>query len=161
MPFLKPFGSISAWYWVLFLYIEPASTAVGAIYAHFYQHIYLTLTHAASAPASNSIPLSTSIVLTQLANLYLLLAINEALVLRATSDVKVWRVFLLGLLIADFGHLYSVYELGLPIYWRFWAWNAIDWGNIGFVYMVGCARVAFLCGVGLGEKRVGADLKSQ
>lgn len=62
-----------------FLFVEPLSALVGAYFAHFKQHDYLQMTHAASSPATvDFIPQSTSIVLSQLANLYLLFAINEA-----------------------------------------------------------------------------------
>ena len=65
--------------------------------------------------------------------MYLLFAINEALVLRSTSDLRVWRTVLLGLLIADLGHLYSVRALGMDIYWNVLKWNKMDFGNVGFV----------------------------
>jgi hypothetical protein len=111
---------------------------------------YLQLTHAASAPSSaGTIPLSTSIVLSQLANLYLLFAINEALVLRSTSDLRVWKTVLFGLLLADFGHLYSVKDLGLEIYWNVLKWNRMDCGNVGFVYAGATMRLLFLTGIGL------------
>lgn len=132
-------------YRVFFLFIEPVSTVVGAFYAHFQPFVYLTLSHAASAPRSvSAVPIGTQIALTQLANLYLAFAINEGLVLRYAKDVRVWRALLLGLLIADFGHLYSVHKVGLPIYWEFWTWNAIDWGNIAFVYCGAALRTSFL-----------------
>ncbi|KAI1197343.1 hypothetical protein F5X97DRAFT_302403 [Nemania serpens] len=137
-------------YRVFFLIIEPASALVGAFYAHFRQDAYLRLTHASSAPSASSIPLGTSIVLSQLANLYLLFALNEALVLRSTSNLAVWRVVLLVLLVADLGHLLSVAGHGPRIYWDFTRWNAIDWGNVPFVYLGASMRVAFLSGVGLG-----------
>ncbi|KAH8658821.1 hypothetical protein BGZ60DRAFT_339933, partial [Tricladium varicosporioides] len=135
-------------YSLFFLVIEPLSALVGAYYAHFQPSTYLTLTNP-SSPASKNLPLSTNIVLTQLANLYLLFALNEALVLRSTSDLTVWRTVLVGLLIADFGHLYSVKSLGLGIYWKLWEWNSMAWGNVGFVYAGACMRMCFLSGVGL------------
>lgn len=37
------------------------------------------------------------------------------------------------------------------------SWNAIDWGNIPFVYLGASMRVAFLAGVGLdGQRRMAA-----
>ncbi|KAK3681777.1 hypothetical protein B0T22DRAFT_387580 [Podospora appendiculata] len=135
-------------YRLFFLLIEPISALVGAYYAFYRQSEYLQLTHAASAP--HYVPRGTSIVLSQLANLYFLFAINEALVLRATSDLRVWKTVLFGLLIADFGHLYSVQQLGPQIYWSVSSWNAIDWGNIAFVYLGASLRIAFLADVGLG-----------
>lgn len=137
-------------YRLFFLLIEPLSALVGAYYAHFDKQTYLSLTtHSASAP-DTPIPLGTSIVLSQLANLYLFFAINEALVLRSTSDIRVWKTVLFCLLIGDVGHLYSVRELGVDIYWSpMTRWNAIDWGNVGFVYLGAAMRVAFLADVGL------------
>jgi hypothetical protein len=140
------------WYRLFFLYIEPFSTVIGFYYAFMQQRIYLNLTHLLSAPQSE-IPLGTSIVLSQLANLYLLFALNEALVLRSTTDLNVWRALIVGLLIADFGHLFSVAPLGLQIYWDFFSWNPIDWGNIGFVYLGAATRIAFLMGFGFPKTR--------
>jgi len=149
---MPPF-KLPAAYTTFFLFIEPISALVGAFYAHFKPLAYLQMTHLSSSPTSSStIPLSTNIVLTQLANLYLLFALNEALVLRSTSDLRVWRTVLFGLLLADFGHLYSVSGLGKEVYWSFWRWNAMDWGNIGFVYAGATMRMLFLAGVGLGTR---------
>ncbi|KAI0199618.1 hypothetical protein F4808DRAFT_432279 [Astrocystis sublimbata] len=136
-------------YRVFFLVIEPISALVGAYYAHFRQDDYLRLTDDSSAPSS-AIPLGTSIVLSQLANLYLLFALNEALVLRCTADLTVWKALLLVLLIADFGHLLSVSARGASVYWDFTRWNAIDWGNVPFVYLGASMRIAFLSGIGIG-----------
>lgn len=148
----QPF-KLPAAYTTFFLFIEPVSALVGAFYAHFKPLEYLQMTHFSSSPSyTSTIPLSTNIVLTQLANLYLLFALNEALVLRSTSDLRVWRTVLFGLLLADFGHLYSVSALGPQIYWTVWKWNAMDWGNIGFVYAGAMMRMAFLAGVGLNTK---------
>lgn len=138
-------------YRLFFLYIEPLSTILGAYYAYVLPHTYLLLTHARSTPIHPStIPTSTSVVLSQLANLYLLFALNEGLVLRSTYDLRVWRTLLFGLLVADLGHLYAVQALGTGYYWRFWDWNAMGWGNVGFVYVGAAMRCAFLAGVGMG-----------
>ncbi|KAK2032483.1 hypothetical protein LX32DRAFT_649934 [Colletotrichum zoysiae] len=134
-------------YRVFFLGIEPISALVGAYYAHVRPDDYLQLTHAASKP--DVVPQGTSIVLSQLANLYLLFALNEALVLRSTSDLRVWKTVLFVLLVADIGHLYTVRSLGPEVYYNFTKWNAIDWGNVPFVYLGASMRIAFLAGVGL------------
>ncbi|KAF8863782.1 hypothetical protein BDZ45DRAFT_670022 [Acephala macrosclerotiorum] len=146
-----PSFKLPAYYTAFFLIIEPVSALVGAFYAHFRPLDYLQLTHASSSAYADasSIPTSTLIVLSQLANLYLLFAINEALVLRSTSDLTVWRTVLFGLLVADFGHLYTVRQLGVEIYWNALQWNKMDWGNVGFVYMGAMMRMLFLAGVGL------------
>ena len=138
-------------YRLFFLLIEPLSALAGAYMAFFRPYDYLELTHAASAPLP--IPHGTTIVLSQLANLYLFFALNEAIVLRSTSNLRVWKSVLFCLLVADFGHLYTVRSLGLPIYWSVADWNAIDWGNIPFVYLGALMRIAFLANVGFGVKR--------
>ncbi|KAL8679194.1 MAG: hypothetical protein Q9186_004491 [Xanthomendoza sp. 1 TL-2023] len=135
-------------YRLFFLYIEPIASLVGAYYAMLEPHEYLRLTDPSSPPII-SIPRSTSIILKQLSNLYFLFALNEALVLRATSDINVWRALLFGLLIADLGHLYSVHPFGLDIYWNVLGWNAIDWGNVAFVYVGATMRMCFLAGLGV------------
>jgi hypothetical protein len=143
-------------YRLFFLFIEPVSALVGAYYAHLDQRAYLELTDASSSPTltgaadDGAIPRGTAIVLSQLANLYLFFALNEALVLRSTGDLRVWRTVLALLLLADFGHLWTVRPLGWAVYWRAAGWNAIDWGNVPFVYLGASMRIAFLSGVGLG-----------
>ncbi|ETS80582.1 hypothetical protein PFICI_08111 [Pestalotiopsis fici W106-1] len=146
--FVLPFA-----YRLFFLVIEPISALVGAFYAHFRQAEYLALTHASTAPGGTAIPTGTSVVLSQLANLYLLFALNEALVLRSTGDLRVWKTVLFVLLLADFGHLYSVSAVGTSVYWNVSSWNAIDWGNVPFVYLGASMRIAFLAGVGMESKK--------
>jgi hypothetical protein len=145
-------------YRVFFLIIEPISALVGAYFAHFRQEDYLTLTHASTA--MSPIPTGTSIMMSQLANLYLLFTLNEALVLRSTGDLRVWKTVLFVLLVADFGHLYSVKAVGSQVYWNVASWNAIDWGNVPFVYMGASMRIAFLAGVGLGGDNAGVAKKT-
>ena len=147
-------STIPLLYRLFFLYIEPVATAVGAYYAALDQRAYMHLTLPTASDAllgaktASTVSTRESIVLYQLANLYFVFALNEALVLRATSDVRVWKVFLFGLLLADFGHLASVSPVGLEVYYRFWEWNSMYWGNLGFVYVGATMRSCFLLGVG-------------
>lgn len=137
-------------YRLFFLYIEPVATVLGAYYAFFAQSEYMDLTHpTASGSLGGGVSTRESIILYQLANLYFVFALNEALVLRATTDVRVWRAFLFGLLVADFGHLYSVHPVGLGVYYRVWEWNEMYWGNLGFVYVGASMRTAFLLRLGM------------
>ncbi|CAH0048980.1 unnamed protein product [Clonostachys solani] len=139
-------------YSIFFLFIEPISALVGAFYSHFRQARYLELLNSASAPqAGEPVPLSTSVAMSQLANMYLFFALNEAFVLRASPDIRIWRAVLLVLLIADVGHFYSMKDLGPQIYYDVGSWNAADWGNVPWVYMGAVLRLCFLGGVGLGK----------
>ncbi|KAI0480068.1 hypothetical protein GGR56DRAFT_671220 [Xylariaceae sp. FL0804] len=150
-------------YRLFFLVVEPISALVGAYFAHFRQAEYLAMTehHPYSYSSASSVSSAAeapspgaSVALSQLANLYLLFALNEALVLRATGDRRVWRALLLGELVADLGHLYALRSAGAgaanSVYWDVASWNPMDWGNVPFVYLGASMRIAFLCGVGLG-----------
>ncbi|KAH7170173.1 hypothetical protein EDB81DRAFT_752727 [Dactylonectria macrodidyma] len=138
-------------YRMFFFLIEPISALVGAFYSHFRQHEYLSLLNAAST--AEQVPLSTSVALSQLSNMYLFFALNEALVLRSTADLRVWRAVLFVLLLADLGHLYSLRELGAGVYYNVAGWNVSDVGNVPWVYLGATMRVCFLAGIGLGESR--------
>ncbi|KAG5944231.1 hypothetical protein E4U59_007423 [Claviceps monticola] len=147
-------------YRFFFLLIEPLSALVGAFFTQFHQATYLRYLDArsASAPptgdiASTVLPLSTSVAMSLLANMHLLFALNEALVLRSTWDMRVWRTVLGMLLIADLGRLYSLKGLGLSIYYDVLEWNIGLWGNVPWVYVGAALRVCFLMGVGMGESK--------
>ncbi|KAI5248289.1 hypothetical protein E4T43_01516 [Aureobasidium subglaciale] len=144
-----PMSSIALWYRLFFLYIEPLATIIGAYYAWYRQNDYLDMTYASASAVSLGPSARESIVLNQLANMYAVFALNEALVLRSTTNLRVWRVFLFGLLLADFGHICSVKDVGYDIYWQFWDWNSMYWGNLGFVYVGAATRIAFLTGLGV------------
>jgi hypothetical protein len=137
-------------YILFFHWIEPVATLAGAYYAWLKPTEYLQLTHAASAPGLLGLPVATHVVLRQLGNLYVAFTLNEALVLRATNDLKVWRALLVVLLIADFGHLYSCFPLGLHTYYDVANWNAMAYGNYFFVYCGATTRICFLLNVGMG-----------
>ena len=144
-------ASIPLPYTAFFLWIEPIATLVGAFYAWVRPLEYLHLTHAASTPEKLlGLPVSTQVALQQLGNLYVAFAINEALVLRSTTDLKIWKALLLGLLIADFGHLFSCYPLGVKMYYDIPNWNSIAYGNYLFVYVGATLRTCFLLDVGFG-----------
>ncbi|KAH0844171.1 hypothetical protein AYO21_11527 [Fonsecaea monophora] len=153
-------GTIPLPYIIFFLWIEPVATLAGAYYAWLLPWAYLEMTDVASAPGVLGLPTATHVVLRQLGNLYVAFAINEAFVLRATTDLKVWRTLLIGLLIADFGHLYSCFPLGVKSYYDVANWNAMAYGNYLFVYCGAATRICFLLGVGMGgPKRVKSKVK--
>lgn len=65
----------------------------------------------------------------QLSKVYVLLALNEALILRSTSDLKVWKTILKALLVADFGHLCIVFGLGIDDRWSVGELSTVDCGK--------------------------------
>ena len=79
-----------------------------------------------------------------------------ALVLRSTASLRAWYVPLLCLLVADLGHLSTMIPSALEKRWvevfgRFWAWDAMMWGSVGFVYVGASMTTAFLLALGLGK----------
>ncbi len=163
----KDLSTIPLIYRLFFLYIEPVSALVGSCYAGGLPAEYLAYLTASPSGAdltrTLSPPTATLISLYQLSNLYLLFALNEALVLRSTASLRTWRVLLFCLLVADFGHLATMIPLALEKGWadvfgRFWAWDAMEWGSVGFVYAGASMRTAFLLGLGFGE---GAKAKAK
>lgn len=47
--------------------------------------------------------------------------------------------------------------MGWDFYYRFWDWNSIHWGNLGFVYVGASMRIAFLLGLGLRASGASAE----
>ncbi|KAH9939386.1 uncharacterized protein BXZ73DRAFT_43917 [Epithele typhae] len=146
-------------YRLFFLYIEPLSALVGSYFAAGQPTAYLTYLAPtpAGALAAQAPPTATLVSLYQLSNLYLLFALNEHLVLSSTRARGVWRALLFGLLVADLGHLATMVPVAqekgfAAVFLRFWGWNAMEWGSVGFVYAGAAMRSAFLLGVGLGRE---------
>ena len=140
-------------YRIFFLYIEPISALAGAYYAAIRPtHYLLDLVSPTQSNFTRAvIDAPTRMSLLQLANLYLLFALNEHLVLSSTSSLKTWRRLLFCLLMADLGHLATMVPAGPEIFWNVQKWNAMAWGSIGFVYLGATLRLCFLVGVGLGR----------
>jgi hypothetical protein len=139
-------------YTIFFIYLEPISALAGAYYAAFQPQAYLNDLSLSGTIANRAAPVVTTqmnMVLLQLANLYLLFALNEHLVLSSTTSTKTWRRLLSVLLLADFGHLASMAPLGSDVFWKVWQWNAMVWGSVGFVYLGASLRISFLYGLGL------------
>ncbi|KAI1494798.1 hypothetical protein F5X96DRAFT_665483 [Biscogniauxia mediterranea] len=165
-------------YRFLFLIAEPLAALACAYHAHFRQDAYLrgitsttltsTTTPSSSSPSSEEVPPATSAALSQLAAQYLLAALAEALVLRSTGDLAVWRTLVAALLAADFARLYALApgtgtgSSGWDIYWDARAWGALAWwACVPLVYVCALARVAFLCGVGFGTGKAKAGAKTK
>ncbi|KAF4449593.1 hypothetical protein F53441_7160 [Fusarium austroafricanum] len=92
----------------------------------------------------------------QLAALYAFVGIMLAFVLRASSDIKVWRIIIAGVLLIDISILLSVYvsmkQQGRSEFAMF-RWQ--DWGNYIFTGFVAAVRALFLAGVGIGDVNKG------
>ncbi|KIY68431.1 hypothetical protein CYLTODRAFT_453583 [Cylindrobasidium torrendii FP15055 ss-10] len=139
-------------YRVFFLYIEPIVTIAVACYAALKPSGYLGAV-ASSIQHTVIHTNQTKVVLEQLGNVYLFMALNEYFVLSSTRSTTTWKRLLLALLIADCGHLVSMRGLGVQVYWNIWEWNVFTAASVLLVYFYITLRICFLFDVGMGESR--------
>ena len=138
-------------YRIFFLYIEPVF-ALGGTYlclADPERFLLGTVPLPAFVTAS---PLTISpliqLLLTNIGALYLLFAMNEAIVLRCTREKNVWYAIIGGMLASDFGHRYAVYAIAPERVLQFVSWSSDEWINYGTLLGGALLRCAFLLGVG-------------
>ncbi|KAH6989096.1 hypothetical protein BKA56DRAFT_629014 [Ilyonectria sp. MPI-CAGE-AT-0026] len=132
-------------YRALFLYFEPFAALGGSVLLHFFPTIFLnTMSLTAKYAPDNQV------IYEQLAATYVLFAFNEAVVLRITNDIRVWRGILMGILLCDAIHLYGSWAaLGSAVFWDPRTWRPEDWVNLGSLWGQAFVRLAFLAGVGI------------
>jgi hypothetical protein len=92
------------------------------------------------------------VIFDQLAATYFLFAFNEAVVLRLTADVRVWKALLFGIACCDAVHIWGTSQAlgGLHVLISPGLWRWQDWVNLLMLYIPISMRLAFCCGVGLG-----------
>jgi hypothetical protein len=89
------------------------------------------------------------VIFDNLAATYVLFAFNEAVVLRVTDDIRVWKAVIAGILCCDLVHLYASHNaLGKDVFWNPQLWRQDDWVNDGTLYLGMVIRSLFLLGVG-------------
>ncbi|KAH7141444.1 hypothetical protein B0J13DRAFT_556847 [Dactylonectria estremocensis] len=130
-------------YRALFLYYEPFVAFLGAGIVHFTPAKFLnTMSSNAKYAPDNKV------IYDQLAATYFLIAFNNAVVLRVTNDIQVWRAMQIGMLLCDVLHLYgSRITLGSLVFWDPRSWRREDWVNMGSLCGPAAIRLAFLAGV--------------
>lgn len=132
-------------YRAVILYFEPLGALVGTTLLHVQPDVFL----GGMDPVAKYAP-DNQVIYHQLAAAYLLFAFNEAVLLRATNDVQIWRYVLVGILLCDALHLYGSWAaLGGSVFWNPQNWRWEDWFNLGTLWAQSAVRVAFLAGVGL------------
>jgi len=132
-------------YRFLFLYFEPFMAFAGATLCHFNPAQFLNT----MSPTAVYAP-SNQVVYDQVAATYTLFAFNEAVVLRITNDIRVWKAILFGILICDIIHLYASYTaLGAAAFWDPRLWRLEDAINLGTLWGQSIVRIAFLLDIGL------------
>lgn len=137
-------------YRILLLYLEPFAALNGAVITHCFPNRYLrgmspTATSLSYNPASQ-------IIYDQLAGCYILFAFNEAVVLRQTSNLRVWKAMVLGILLCDMLHLYGSWSvMGTEMFVSPWLWRMEDWVNLVSLYGPAAMRLSFLFEVGFAD----------
>lgn len=142
---------IALFYRIYFLYVEPLAALLGAIGVFTNPYSILEsitpklMNPAAAAPIT---PL-TRLLLTNIGALYLLFAWNQAVVLRLTTDLNVWRAMLIGMVLSDVGHLWAFYEGDPKVFFEPWVWGFNEWMGEGVLAFGFLVRLIFLAGIGV------------
>ncbi|KAH6659263.1 hypothetical protein BKA67DRAFT_9004 [Truncatella angustata] len=140
LPFLYRF---------VFLYFEPAAAFIGSLLLHFDPQQFLTT----MSPGLKYSALH-QVVYDNLGATYVLFAFNEAILLRSTNDLRVWKTLLCGILLCDAIHLYASWgALGGDIFWNPLMWRWEDGVNLGSLWLQAFLRVAFIYDVGFPNPR--------
>jgi len=135
-------------YRFLFLYLEPAAAFFGTIITIVDPLQYLQ-SLSPTATVSSYSPLTRPIY-DQLAAHLLFFSWSQAVVLRSTHDMTVWKMLLFGMFLCDILHLFASYRiLGPEIFFSPSRWRWEEWVNFVMLYGPGGLRLAFCAGVGV------------
>jgi hypothetical protein len=138
-------------YRIFFLYIEPV-LALGGTYLCLAdpQRLLLGIVPLPAWIMASPVDVSPimQLLLTNIAALYALFAMNEAIVLRCTREKSVWRAIIGGMLVSDIGHIYAAYAIAPERVLQFVSWSNDEWINYGTLLGGALLRLAFLLGVG-------------
>ncbi|KAL8826505.1 MAG: hypothetical protein Q9191_003758 [Dirinaria sp. TL-2023a] len=139
---------IHPFYRFLFLYFEPFAAFGGAVLNVITPASYLTSLAPHATYSASNYPVHV-----QLAGHLVLFAWIQAVLLRATASVQLWKIVLFGILLCDALHLYSDYAaLGLQVFFDPSAWRKEEWLTFAMTYGPMSARALFCAGVGVGEE---------
>ncbi|KAF1816566.1 hypothetical protein P152DRAFT_388585 [Eremomyces bilateralis CBS 781.70] len=132
-------------YRIAFNWIEPFVATSGALQAYFAPHSLQQI-------ETPSIPYHPRLqpLFTQRTGLWLLLAFNDAVTLRATRDVRIWRLVLAAGLFSDIFYTLSILEeRGAARFWNPAAWDVNDWTCLALTIPAMVVKLACVAGVGL------------
>ena len=105
---------------------------------------------------------SSQVIFDQLAATYVLFAFNEAVVLRVTKELKVWKAIVLGISLCDVLHLHASWRvMGTEVFTSPWLWRPEDWLAVGSVWVPLFVRLAFLADVGIDTSKAGGRGKGK
>ena len=142
MP-LTPTNIIPLYYRVFFLYFD-SLLCIAGVYAHF---VAPSTIIKSTFPELDVEP-GSRLALTQLTGFELQLLVVILFLLRPLQDVGVWKPVQAGVLFADIGCLWSLFEALGPDRILPSAWSSDDSISIAISATCAVSRLAFLLGVG-------------
>lgn len=138
-------------YRFLFLYFEPFAAFGGTLITLTDPSRYLLSLSPAATPLTY-LPL-TSPIYDQLSGHLLNFAWGQAIVLRTTSELKVWKAVLFGMFLCDLLHLWaSARILGWAVFLNPLMWRWEEWLNFVMLYGPGMMRLGVVMEVGFGNR---------
>ena len=141
-------SSIPFLYRFVFLYLEPAGAFFGTIINILDPLRYLQ-SLSPTATASAYTPL-TQPIYDQLAAHLLFFSWSQAVVLRSTGNMRVWKALLFGMFLCDILHLFASYRiLGPKVFFSPSLWRWEEWVNFIMLYGPGGLRLAFCVEIGV------------
>ncbi|KAF7909072.1 uncharacterized protein EAE98_010806 [Botrytis deweyae] len=148
-------SKIHPFYRIFLLYIEPILALSGAYLAYFEPYKFIHGT-APSSLSENFVSLSSTLtpdpviqfLSTDIAALYVLFTINEAVVLRLTRDYSVWKTVVFAMLLCDVGHFWGIYKADSVGIFNVGEWSTEELINYGILGFGSALRIAFLLGFG-------------
>lgn len=97
---------------------------------------------------SSPVPPLTTLLLTNIAALYVYIAVSMAAVLRVTSEVKVWTAIIAAMVVSDAGHLFAIWQAAPERMLEIGDWTFEERVNLGILTGGLGLRIAFLLGIG-------------
>ncbi|KAF2440284.1 hypothetical protein P171DRAFT_435110 [Karstenula rhodostoma CBS 690.94] len=145
-------SGIPTFYRIFFTSIDPLIALSGAYMDFFDPETILASSFPRASLYAEPTPPIT-VLLRQAGGAFIMMAFLMVFMLRYTEDVKIWKMFELGILVTDFTLFYSLYgalegqgrlDVG-AIRWE-------EWGTIVITGFVTVVRIAFLGGLGFSKK---------
>ncbi|KAH6612409.1 hypothetical protein C7974DRAFT_322789 [Boeremia exigua] len=150
--------AIPSFYRIFFTIIDPLICLWGA-----YLDFHAPLTVLSSHILSPTLDIGHKMILGQRGGHMLNCGLISGVLLRYTSDLKIWHIVEIGLLIVDFAYFPAAFG-ALNSQWRVLpeTWRAEDWGAFVIMVVVTLVRLAFLARVGFrSEDGEGEESKSE
>lgn len=152
---------LPSWYRAVLTTIEPISTFIGGLY------VLTTRAQAQyiSAYTRDAVAYdpATRFLYTQMVGPWLALAFNGGVMLRLVDDLRLWRLYCVGMLLSDavFAHGCAQAVGGWSTWLKVWEWGAADWALLASALPLTVVRVLVLANVGVKKEDGSAKTKTR